>query len=130
LPPDQELPLHELPDHELPDQELPDQELPLHELPDQELPDHELPLHELPDHELPDHELPFQSPPDQELPVACNNARVAALIGLPKMSCSPVRVVPSRLRWAWPRAASIEPPPSAGLTFCPVYDHCGVFVNI
>src|SRR3954453_318714 len=87
-----------LADHELPDQELPDQLLPDHELPDQLLPDQELP-----DHELPDQELPFQTPPDQELALASAAAIRRESNGIPKMSCSPARTTPSRVRCSWPR---------------------------
>ena len=136
LDPDHELPLHELPDQELPLQLLPDQVEPLHELPDHELPDHELPdqllpLHELPDHELPDqlepdHELPdqvlpFQVPPDHELPAASRAAIAAESNGWPKMSCSPDRTTPSRVRCSEPRAASSEPVPVDGFANAPFF---------
>ena len=123
LLPDHELPDQELPDQLLPDHELPDQEFPDHELPDQLLPDHELPDQELPDHELPDQELPvqvlpFQVPPDQELPAAWSTASAFVSIGLPKMSFSPERTMPSRVMWSLPRASSSVPPPFAGPKLC------------
>ena len=91
------------PDHELPDQELPLQLLPDHELPLHELPDHELLLQLEPDQELPvqvspDHELPFHMSPDHERPAASSAAMASASKGWPKMSCSPDRMTPSRVR--------------------------------
>ena len=131
LPVDQLEPDQELPDQLDPDQELPDHELPLQLLPDQldplhELPLHELPLHELPDqlepdHELPDQVLPFQVPPDHELPAASSAAIAAESNGWPKMSCSPERTTPSRVRCSEPRASSREPVPDDGFASEPFF---------
>jgi hypothetical protein len=93
-----------------------DQLLPDHELPDQLLPDHEEPDQLLPDHELPDQLLPFHVPPDQEIPAASRAAMAAESNGLPKMSCSPLRTTPSRVRWSDPRDPSSVPVPVPGAT--------------
>src|SRR5262245_39944522 len=105
---DHVLPLQAEPDQPEPDQLGPDQPHPLHVFPvqilelqlepDQLFPDHVLPLQELPLHDEPDHVLPFHLPPDQLLPDASSFAMAAASNGMPKMSCSPDRTTPSRVR--------------------------------
>ena len=81
-------PIHESLDQLLPLQLEPDQLLPLQVLPDQLEPDQLLPLQV----------LPFQLPPDQLLPFASSIAIALELNGMPKMSCSPLRTTPTRVR--------------------------------
>jgi hypothetical protein len=61
----------------------------------------------------PDHVLPFQTPSDQLVYAASAAAIATESNGLPKMSCSPVSVTPSAVRWSLPRAASRLPEPVA-----------------
>src|SRR4051812_45310607 len=113
--------------HVAPCQAAPDQLEPLHDEPDQLLALqlealHELALHEFALHEFalqleaaqldPDQLDAFQVPPDQ-LDADASSAAVAdESKGLPKMSCSPVSMVPSgATRWSEPRACSSEPVP-------------------
>jgi hypothetical protein len=119
------------PDHVLPDQELPDQVLadhvdPDHVEADHVLADHVLPDHELADHVEPDHVLPFQSPPDHVLADASAAASTLESTGRPKMSFSPLRMTPSRVRWSCPRELSIEPVPVASAYLGGLYDQSGV----
>ena len=66
--------------------------------PDHDDPDQLLPDQLLPDHEDPDQLLPFHVPPDHEFPAASRAAIAAESNALPKMSCSPFRITPSRVR--------------------------------
>jgi hypothetical protein len=77
---------------------LSDHEEPLHELPDQLEPVQLSPDQLLPFQLSPDQLLPFQLPPDQLLPCASSFAIAVESNGCPKMSCSPVRTMPSRVR--------------------------------
>ena len=72
--------------------------MPDHEEPDQLLPDHEEPDQLLPDHEEPDQLLPFHVPPAQALLAASRAATATESNDFPKMSISPLRTTPSRVR--------------------------------
>ena len=60
---------------------------------------------------LPLHVLAFHVPPDQVDAAASSAAMPGESNGMPKMSCSPLRTMPSRVRWSVPRESSTEPVP-------------------